>query len=105
MLPLISISVGLLLGSRFNFLILIPASAFGLALTVGSAMARAESVETTVLATIIVLASLQLGYIAGAAARPFLSTPFGGQASVRHAYRNRCAQPVSDGASRFTKSA
>jgi len=77
MYAVVSIAVGLLLGSRFNFLVLIPASACGLALTVGAAIARGESVETTILATIMVLTSLQLGYLAGAAKRPFLSTPPG----------------------------
>jgi hypothetical protein len=77
MYPLISILVGLLLGARFNFLVLIPASGCGLALTVGAAVARAESVDTTIFATIMVLTGLQLGYLAGAAARPLLSTPLG----------------------------
>ncbi len=64
---------GILLGMRFTVLVLAPALAFVLAVTVSFAIGNGYSGWFSLLAAISTLAAVQFGYLAGAFARSFVS--------------------------------
>ncbi len=69
---LISLMVGMVLGQRFKVPVLLPAAALALLATIGDEAARGEGFWPTVLSAAVVVASLQLGYLAGVGIRHFL---------------------------------
>jgi lipid-binding SYLF domain-containing protein len=64
-LALISLLVGMVLGQRFRVLVLIPAFAIGLALTIGAGIVGADAAWSTALMAAVTTISLQIGYFAG----------------------------------------
>ena len=75
----ISLLVGLLLGQRFKVLILLPAIALILMLTIGTGIVRPDALWAIVVMAVGTVASLQIGYLVGIAIR---RCP--GQPSARH---------------------
>jgi hypothetical protein len=73
-LLVLSILVGALVGMRFKVLSLIPITALGVAFIAANAFVRDESLASALMATILVVVGLQLGYPCGAGIRFFLGS-------------------------------
>jgi len=69
MLSMMAIIIGALLGLRFKVLILVPAIVIGAVTTLGIGMAHGASVWVTLLAAILTITALQMGYLGGAVTR------------------------------------
>jgi hypothetical protein len=69
MLAIGGLVFGALLGQRFKVLVLLPASAFVTLAVSALTLARDNNALLTVLAVALVVTSLQIGYLAGAAGR------------------------------------
>jgi hypothetical protein len=67
-LAMAALLLGAVLGLRFKVLILLPALVIGLAIVVIADSIRHGSLSTTVVDVVLALASLQIGYLAGAIA-------------------------------------
>ena len=61
--------IGIILGLRFKVLILAPAIAFGSAATLGAGIGHENSNWTILLALVLVITALQIGYFGGALIR------------------------------------
>jgi hypothetical protein len=68
-LLVLSILVGALVGMRFKVLSLVPITALGVAFIAANAFARDERLASALMATILVVVGLQLGYLCGAGIR------------------------------------
>jgi hypothetical protein len=66
MLATTAILIGAVLGLRYKVLILVPATIFGSAATLGIGMAQMNSVWLVPLAMVLAITALQVGYLAGA---------------------------------------
>jgi hypothetical protein len=62
----ISLLVGMALGQRFNVLVLVPALALTLVLTIGTGIGHADALGAIVAMVVATITSLQVGYLAGA---------------------------------------
>ena len=71
-LAMISVLVGMVLGQRFNILILVPTMAIALIFAVGVGIARDDTFWRIVLLAVAVASSLQVGYLAGIVIRHVL---------------------------------
>jgi hypothetical protein len=71
--------IGAMLGLRFKVLILVPATVIGSAATLGAGMTHSNSLWSILLAMVLVISALQMGYLGGAVIR-FVS---GGRGSTR----------------------
>ncbi len=69
MLAVISLLVGMVLGRRFKVLVLVPAIALTLMLTIGTGIVRADALWAIVATAVATIASLQIGYLAGTGIR------------------------------------
>ena len=58
--------IGLVLGLRFNVLVLVPATVIGSAFAIAKGMAYSDNIWTILLVMASVMAALQIGYLAGA---------------------------------------
>jgi hypothetical protein len=65
----LSLLVGMVLGQRFKVLVLVPAIGLALLVTIVAGIARADALWPIVLMSAAVIASLQLGYLAGTGIR------------------------------------
>ena len=68
MLAMTAMLIGALLGLRFKVLILVPAIIIGSA-TLGIGMAHSNSLWFTLLAMVLAITALQMGYLGGAVIR------------------------------------
>ena len=68
----ISMLIGMVLGQRFKVLVLLPAVAIVLPLTIAMEVARADPPGPIALISIAVIASLQIGYLVGTGIRHFV---------------------------------
>jgi hypothetical protein len=66
LLPIATILIGVLLGIRFNVLILLPAMLVGAILTLSAGVAQGSDFWIGTLAVILESALLQIGYLIGA---------------------------------------
>lgn len=66
-LALLCLLAGMVVAQRFKVLILVPTISVALAFTIGTGIARAESLWTLLAAMAIVTACVQVGYLLGAA--------------------------------------
>jgi hypothetical protein len=57
--------IGALLGQRFKVFILVPAAAIGSAANFGIGMAHGNSLWSILLATVLAISALQMGYLGG----------------------------------------
>jgi hypothetical protein len=64
--------VGMLLGQRFKVLVLAPAIALIIALSIVFGVARADALWSVAAMAMVATANLQMGYLAGIALRAFL---------------------------------
>jgi hypothetical protein len=71
---IISFVFGLVLAQRFRVVVLFPAIALALIFTVGTEVGRAEAAWTLVQSATAAVVGLQLGYLAGIAARHLVLT-------------------------------
>jgi hypothetical protein len=71
-LAMISLLVGMVLGQRFKVLVLLPAIALALVLTVGGGIVRSDSTWWIVLMAATAAATLQVGYVIGVGIRHVL---------------------------------
>ena len=69
MLSMTAMLIGALLGLRFKVLILVPAIIIGSAATLGIGMAHSNSLWFTLLAMVLAITALQMGYLGGAVIR------------------------------------
>ena len=67
-LAMAAILLGAVLGLRFKVLILLPAAVVAVAVMIAAASIEQSSLSVTVVDVVLVLASLQIGYLAGAIA-------------------------------------
>jgi hypothetical protein len=67
-LAMAAILLGAVLGLRFKVLILLPAAVAAVAIMAAADSVAHNSLSTTVVDVVLVLASLQIGYLAGAIA-------------------------------------
>ena len=67
-LAMAAILLGAVLGLRFKVLILLPAAVVAVAVMITAASIEQSSLSVTVVDVVLVLASLQIGYLAGAIA-------------------------------------
>lgn len=65
MIALCSSLVGAVLGTRFKVQVLFPATALGIAMVAAAAAYRSAAISTAILAAVVCMVSLQLGYLAG----------------------------------------
>ena len=65
-LTTIAILVGALLGLRFKILALVPATLVGSAATLAASMTQGDGLWFLVLALVLVISALQIGYLSGA---------------------------------------
>ena len=91
-LAMAAILLGAVLGLRFKVLILLPAAVVAVAVMIAAASIEQSSLSVTVVDVVLVLASLQIGYLAGAIA--------GGLTGVA----TRSEAPWQESASSITKS-
>ena len=61
--------IGAMLGLRFKVLILVPAIVIGSAATLGAGMTHSNSLWSILLAMVLVISALQIGYLGGAVIR------------------------------------
>jgi hypothetical protein len=66
-LAIIGIVVGIVLGLRYKILILVPAVLFAMIFAIIIGIGRADSFWSIVLTTVVLVAAVQLGYLAGIA--------------------------------------
>jgi hypothetical protein len=66
-LAMIGVVVGIVLGLRYNILVLVPAVLFATILAIIIGIGRADSFWSIVLTTVALVAAVQLGYLAGIA--------------------------------------
>jgi len=76
-LLVLSIAAGLLLGLRFNALVLLPAIGVGLAVGIISLTAAYNSRWVIAVGTVGILATLEIGYIVGALFRAYSAAKLG----------------------------
>ena len=69
MLTVIAILTGAVLGLRFTVLILVPASFIGSVATFGIGIAHSNGLWSILLALVLVISALQIGYFSGAVIR------------------------------------
>jgi hypothetical protein len=69
LLAMTAMLIGALLGLRFKVLILVPAIVIGSAATLGIGMAHSNSLWFTLLAMVLAITALQMGYLGGAIIR------------------------------------
>jgi hypothetical protein len=69
MLTMTAILTGAMLGLRFKVLILVPATVIGSAATLGAGMTHSNSLWSILLAIVLVISALQMGYLGGAVIR------------------------------------
>ena len=62
---LIAIVIGVMLGLRFKVFILIPANVIGSAAAFGAGLAFSDSLWSVLLAMVLAIVALQIGYLAG----------------------------------------
>ena len=67
-LAMAAILLGAVLGLRFKVLILLPAAVVAVAIMIAAASIEHSSLSVTVVDAVLVLAGLQMGYLAGAIA-------------------------------------
>jgi hypothetical protein len=67
-LAMAAVLLGAVLGLRFKVLILLPAAVIGVAIMAAADSIEHSSLSMTVVDVVLVLASLQIGYLAGAIA-------------------------------------
>lgn len=91
-LAMAAILLGAVLGLRFKVLILLPAAVVAVAIIIAADLTEHSSLSTTVVDVVLALASLQMGYLAGAIA--------GGLTGVA----TRSEAPWQESASSITKS-
>jgi|SRR5580700_10743721 hypothetical protein len=91
-LAMAAILLGTVLGFRFKVLILLPAAVVAVAIMIAAASIEHSSLSATVVDVVLVLASLQIGYLAGTIA--------GGLTGVA----TRSEAPWQESASSITKS-
>ena len=91
-LAMAAILLGAVLGLRFKVLILLPAAVVAVAIIIAADSTEHSSLSTTVVDVVLALASLQMGYLAGAIA--------GGLTGVA----TRSEAPWQESASSITKS-
>ena len=65
-LTMTAILAGAVLGLRFKILVLVPASVVGSAATLGATIAQGGGLWFLVLALVLVISALQIGYLSGA---------------------------------------
>jgi uncharacterized RDD family membrane protein YckC len=65
MLAALSIAVGAVLGARFKVLILVPAIIFAGLVTLTAALVWPLNFSSTIVAMVVVISSLQVGYLLG----------------------------------------
>jgi hypothetical protein len=70
-LAIAAIIIGALLGQRFKVLVLVPAIAVGSATTFGVGMAHDDSLCSVLLAMVLAISALQMGYLGGVVIRIF----------------------------------
>jgi hypothetical protein len=66
----VSALVGMALGQRFKVLILVPTIGFTLLLTIAAGIMRADGLGEIVMMAVAMIASLQIGYLAGTGILP-----------------------------------
>lgn len=71
-IAIVSFLVGMVLGQRFGVLILVPATAVGLALAIGYALANGDRLLLVVQIGAATVASLEVGYLLGIGLRHLL---------------------------------
>jgi hydrogenase/urease accessory protein HupE len=59
--------IGIMLGLRFKVLILVPTAIAASAITLGVGIAYDDSLHSILLTTVLVIATLQMGYLVGTA--------------------------------------
>jgi len=64
---ILSFLLGAVLGHRFKVLVLLPAIAIGVVITIGIGIARADDVWLIGLTGVLISVSMQIGYLCGAA--------------------------------------
>lgn len=69
----VSLLVGMVLGQRFKVLVLVPAIALTLPLTIAAGLLRADPLGAIVVLAVASIASLQIGYLAGTGLRYLMS--------------------------------
>ncbi len=75
-LAIIGVVIGIVLGLRYKVLILVPAVLFAMVLAIAIGVARADSVWSIVLTTIVVLTAVQLDYLAGTVIHAIIAAIF-----------------------------
>jgi hypothetical protein len=65
----ISLLFGMALGQRFKVLVLVPAIALTLVLTIGTGIGHADALGAIVAMAVATIASLQVGYLSGTGIR------------------------------------
>jgi len=65
-IAMIALLIGALLGLRFRVFILVPAIVLASATILSVGMARSDSTWPTLLATVLAITALQVGYLSGA---------------------------------------
>ena len=63
---MMALLIGALLGLRFRVFILVPAVVIGSATILSVGIARSDSIWPTLLATVLAITALQVGYLSGA---------------------------------------
>ena len=66
MLAMMTLLIGALLGLRFRVFILVPAIVVGSAAILSVGMARSDGIWPTLLAMLLAITALQVGYLSGA---------------------------------------
>ena len=80
-LAMAAILLGAVLGLRFKVLILLPAAVVAVAVMIAAASIQHSSLSVTVVDAVLVLAGLQMGYLAGAIAGGLMGVAPHSQAS------------------------
>ena len=75
-LAIIGVVIGIALGLRYKVFVLVPAVLFAMILAIAIGVARADSVWSIVLATVVVVTAVQLGYLAGVVMRAIIAAIF-----------------------------
>ena len=65
MLAITAVLIGAMLGMRFKILILLPATVIGSSATLGVGVAHSAGFWSILLAMVLAIAALQVGYLAG----------------------------------------
>jgi hypothetical protein len=96
MVALTTLMAGVVLGTRFRFLILLPATAIAVAAILAIGLPRGDDAKSMIVAMLVAAICLQIGYVAGLSARytPVMMRaarmrrplPHGGRAVSGHAH-------------------